>query len=244
MELGNALFGNSRGPVEFPRKIVNSKEWIELMNVLQVEDYHCTIGKYYYDYSASEYKERTNGIIPDEYGGYSLIKDDKIIFQLFPYWWEDCTCGADKENEKLMRKWKKELFTPYQWKTYMAIEEWCDDNCPACQLKTENKNKKEEELIKICTCGNIQKNIRLRKRQEKIKDKIEKFENLEATKYVPHKSDCALCQHNFVYHPDCPDEFWIDWYKYPFRDSYSNKELSEEEIANIFKDCIKEFCTR
>ena len=48
-------------------------------------------------------------------------------------------------------------------------------------------------------------------------------------------------KHNFVYHPNQEDEFWIDWYKYPFRDSYCNKDLNKKEILDIFQDCINQF---
>lgn len=36
-----------------------------------------------------------------------------------------------------------------------------------------------------------------------------------------------------------PTGFTIDWYKYPFRDSYMNKDLSRKELKEIWKDCIK-----
>lgn len=244
MELGNMCFGNSRGPIEVPRELVDSDEWIELMHyVLQVEDYHCALNSdgYYYDYDSREYKKRTNGIVPDKFGGYTLTKNGKIIFQLFPYWWGDCTCGVEQKNNKLFRSWKKELFTPYQWKTYMTFDEWCEDDCPACSWKEENKDKTQEELINICTCGTVKKNIRLKKRKEKINDKIKEFEKREMTQYIDHEKTCALLKHNFIYHPNQPDEFWIDWYKYPFRDSYMNKEMTNEEILKIFTDCINEF---
>lgn len=47
-----------------------------------------------------------------------------------------------------------------------------------------------------------------------------------------HSSTCSLMIHNFVYKPT---GFWIDWYKYPFRDSYMSHDLTEEQILEIFK---------
>lgn len=41
---------------------------------------------------------------------------------------------------------------------------------------------------------------------------------------------------NFIYKPT---GYHIDWYKYPFRDSYANKELSESEFKDIVEQCIK-----
>lgn len=41
---------------------------------------------------------------------------------------------------------------------------------------------------------------------------------------------------NFVYKPE---EIEIRWYKYPMRDSYSNVELTDEQIKNILEICLK-----
>lgn len=61
-----------------------------------------------------------------------------------------------------------------------------------------------------CTCGGNEKNI-------------------ECT------NDCLLMKPNFIYFPD---ETIINWYKYPFRSAYSNKDLKKKEWKNIFKKCI------
>lgn len=240
MELGNLVMGNSRGPIEVDRELVNSKEWEYLVHILlQVEDYHCSIDKkYFQDYKNDlEFKERTNNLLPNKYGGYVCEYNGEIIFEIFPYWWGDCTCGAEEENYKLEKKWKNELFTPYQWKTYMTFEDWCDDACPACSWKKENQDKTKDELLKICNCGIVKKNIRLINRKEKLKDKIKEYERREIEESIPHKEECLLLKHNFVYHPGQEDEFWIDWYKYPFRDSYMNKQLTNDEIKNIWNEC-------
>jgi hypothetical protein len=41
---------------------------------------------------------------------------------------------------------------------------------------------------------------------------------------------------NFLYKPT---GFEIEWYKYAFRASYMNQDLSKEQILDIFKECIK-----
>lgn len=245
MELGNMLFGNSRGSFEVPRSLVDSKEWEELVHFLiQVEDYHCSIDKkYYQDYSTSnlEYKERTSPIPPNEFGGCSLVIDGKEIFSIFPYYWGDCTCGVEEENENLRDKWQKELFTKKEWDTYMSFDDYCKDDCPAYSFKKENINKTEGQLFKLCTCGTMQKNRKLRERKRLLKTKIDEFEKREMNDLLEHKDDCLLLRHNFVYHKGQDDEFVIDWYKYPFRDSYMNIDYDENQIKEIFKDCIKEF---
>lgn len=39
---------------------------------------------------------------------------------------------------------------------------------------------------------------------------------------------------NFVFKPN---GLCIDWYKYPFRDSYSNMELTFDELSHILSEC-------
>jgi hypothetical protein len=39
---------------------------------------------------------------------------------------------------------------------------------------------------------------------------------------------------NFLYKPT---GFEIRWYKYPFRDSYMNQDLTEKEIKAVFRKC-------
>ena len=52
-----------------------------------------------------------------------------------------------------------------------------------------------------------------------------------------HDEGCPCVRHNFIYKPT---GFTIDWYKYPFRDSYMNMNLIEEQIKWIFKKCFIE----
>lgn len=49
------------------------------------------------------------------------------------------------------------------------------------------------------------------------------------------KDKCKLFRPNFRYFPD---DFTINWYKYPFRDSYSNKEVTADYLRKIFRNCI------
>lgn len=49
-----------------------------------------------------------------------------------------------------------------------------------------------------------------------------------------HVEGCPCMRHNFVYKPT---GFAIDWYKYPFRDSYMNQNLSKKEIQVIWTYC-------
>ena len=242
MELGNLIFGNSRGPIEVNFDLVNSKEWEYLVHtLLQVEDYHCYLGDYYQDYSTTALNsiKRTNNLTPNSMGGYTCVVDGEVIFEINPYYWGDCDCGAEEKNIKIERKLKNKIFTPYQWKTYNTYEEYCEDTCPGCDYIKENKDKTPEELDKLCTCGNRAFNRRLIKRKAKLIDKINEFNEKLSLEEVDHTSDCSLVKHNFIYHPGKEDEVWIDWYKYPFRDSYTNCGKDDTYLKEIFIKCSK-----
>ena len=49
-----------------------------------------------------------------------------------------------------------------------------------------------------------------------------------------HSGDCPFVHHNFIYHPT---GFYIDWYKYSFRSSDMNQNLTIREIEDIFDKC-------
>lgn len=51
-----------------------------------------------------------------------------------------------------------------------------------------------------------------------------------------HKEHCSLLKHNFVHNPSGLE---LDWYKYPFRDSYTNLEISTMELRKIFHECAE-----
>lgn len=126
MELGNMIFGNSRGEFEIPRHSGYEHELYRLFSVVQ----------------GVEYEKVDSYCEPFE----------NDIFSLFPYYWGDCTCGINEENDE------------------------------------------------------------------------------------EHKPDCLLLKPNFYYKPD---GLRIEWYKYPLRDSYSNKKLTMKYFINVIDDCIK-----
>ena len=111
-ELGNMVFGNSRGPFEFPdRELVNCDEWSYLLNHLLQMDNHGIMSDYYYDYERQENRKRDNGLEPSKSDGY-ICKDEtgSIIFEIFPYYWDECSCGADQYNTSLEEELKNEFF--------------------------------------------------------------------------------------------------------------------------------------
>lgn len=58
------------------------------------------------------------------------------------------------------------------------------------------------------------------------------------TQFEGHKDECALVVPNFKYKFDNGEEFHIRWYKYPFRDSYSNMPITIGLVDPIFAHCI------
>lgn len=50
-----------------------------------------------------------------------------------------------------------------------------------------------------------------------------------------HKKGCPCIQPNFVFKPS---DFQIQWYKYPFRDSYMNQDYSADMFLFILGVCI------
>jgi len=49
-----------------------------------------------------------------------------------------------------------------------------------------------------------------------------------------HTASCRLIQPNFLYKPT---GFKINWYKYPFRDSYMTPKISAKEWKRILTHC-------
>lgn len=239
MELGNIFFGNSRGFITVDRDLVNHQTWSDLVHkLIQVEDYHCSLSDYYIDYDDPNYltKHRDNRLEATEHGGY-ICKNEKneVIFELFPYWWGDCTCGADEYNEKLYLDLQNKIFTEEEINLMDSYGDPCAYDCPTW----DSNETEDEKLVNICTCGTCKRNLELKQKILKFTNKIEAFEKEFDEQEKIHDKDCLTIKHNFIYHPGQSDEFWIDWYKYPFRDSYMNKNLTIEDIDKVFLDCQK-----
>lgn len=99
MELGNAIFGNSRGKYEFlDRELENSRSWKDLMRTLQADSYGC-LDTQYYDEKLDKYVERDNGLTANEFGGY-VCRDEggEVVFEIFPYYWLNDEKLKEKPN--------------------------------------------------------------------------------------------------------------------------------------------------
>lgn len=85
MELGNLLFGHSRGnyPLIYRQELQSSKEWNKLLDLINCDSY----GIYYGD----DVSHKTS------LEGYKCE-----LFEINPYYWGECDCGAEKIATQLI----------------------------------------------------------------------------------------------------------------------------------------------
>lgn len=63
-------------------------------------------------------------------------------------------------------------------------------------------------------------------------------ENPDGDEVEDHKATCKLVRPNFVYKPLGLE---INWYKYPFRDSYANRKITEAEFEEMLGVLVKTY---
>ena len=216
-ELGNLCFGNSRGNYVLERGIGFEEELFRLFNAYA--------------------SDRDNSW--REYG----VQFENDTFFVFPYYWGDCTCGyaeADNFNEKhanecyhtKKKKIEKEwAIKKGELKEFEKFEYFSEYGLPENERKIYNKE--IEELCKSmglsyphgcavhCNC-----------------DYWERYYNYLNKIGYPNgcKKECLLMRPNFYYKPN---GFEIQWYKYPLRDSYTNKPITLTEFKQIIDKCIE-----
>lgn len=186
MELGNAVFGNSRGECG-----INRDRFGDLFCNL-MERY----GMYYGD----------NGIR-------TIVTD---TFEVRPYYWGDCTCDGEK-----------------------ADEEWAGKNehepkCYITELAELEKTKEEERSLTVEEARPLLKKHNLPEQGWGVHCDCsyeKKWEAFLESRGGYHRSNCECVLPNFLYKPD---NLEINWYKYPLRDSYSNRLFDEQELKDIF----------
>jgi len=205
MELGNMVFGNSRGNFLMKRGVGYENEFQRLTDKLEMDSY------------VEEFENDT--------------------FALFPYYWGECTCGFDNydfEEEHLDTCYQAELlrekisagarYSSY-WEWYEFPESWSWNKKRKVEDKIYKKLTKKYNLpmqgcAVHCTC-----------------DYEQRYEAWLKTIGYPegHHSDCLLVKPNFHYKPT---DFQIQWYKYPFRDSYTNHKITLRDFINIIDECL------
>lgn len=240
MEIGNLIFGNSRG--NFPIK--------------RGKGFERELGRLFDAYAPN----RDNSW--REYG----VEFENDTFAVFPYYWGDCTCGYDEfesgwheqnshqETCYQVRLAKEvaaydqqigyqrpgsvgEIFDshfdvqaeqgPFPGFVVMAMQPKRRDSClydlhDAFEHKVMKRLCKELNLTYPqgcavhCTCD--------------YQERWAAWSNENS-----HRADCLLIKPNFLYKPT---GFEIEWYKYPLRDSYMSENLSLPEFRLIIDRCI------
>lgn len=215
MELGNIIFGNSRG--EYPLDRGNGWEE-ELSRLFDSLDKH-----------------RDNSW--REYG----VHFENDTFYTMPYYWGDCTCGYERvewEFKELHGKdcYQTELrdmkikagFIPNNTLGYWLDppKDWGYDKAQKIEDRIYAKLIKKFKKPKIgcaihCTCD--------------YNDRYAIYCNKNGYPNG-HKLNCMLVRHNFFFKPMA---LAIDWYKYPLRDSYISHNIKLREFRSIIDKCIK-----
>ena len=83
IELGNLLYGNSRGRYVFPdRALADSRSWTGLLDSVHADAGGCLLR------AGRESSRYGNSIVRDAYGGFAFrMPDGTILFEIFPYYW-------------------------------------------------------------------------------------------------------------------------------------------------------------
>ncbi len=154
-----------------------------------------------------------------EYG----VNFENDVFFMMPYYSGDCVCGyEDKEW-----KWEKKnnhregcYQHSYPQQDYsISHSEWLEKHIKPLYKSYGFETESEDwwhGCAMRCSCD-------FNERWEMFLSKNE------------HKSSCKIIKPNFLYKPTA---FEIQWYKYPFRDSYMNINLSVSDFSEIVDKCI------
>jgi len=123
MEIGNLLFGHSRGEYKLEnRDLVNCKDWQELLYVCECDSYGCT----------EDFSHET------ERGGY-----ENDLFCINPYYW-----GEDKNLMEMPNFLYKPTGFEIRWYKYPFRDSYMNQNLTDRQIKVIWK--KCAEYVKNC----------------------------------------------------------------------------------------------
>ena len=159
----------------------------------------------------------------DKYGKY-----ENETFSIFPYWWGDCECDY------------------LNWSAMWARVHEHESRCYQTELRILEK---EHKKIAKDTFGFMDTQV--------VKDLLNyhnlpkqgcavhcdctydmNWENALMERGETHTKECPMTFPNFYYKPT---DLRIEWYKYPFRDSYSNRKFTAEEFLEMMTSCIEAF---
>lgn len=237
VELGNLLFGHSRGEFLIERGVGWERELFRLFDA----------------YAPDRDNSRR------EYG----VEFENDVFAVMPYYWGDCTCGYDEKEYEWFEKNHHEPHC-YQSALREAEREWLAKHPkPRARLYNVSVEEPAPGMVLIATepanCAAAEAWRKWYREKEAFMNKL--YDRLCAeygldrqfgcavhctcnykerwAKFCAendHDKNCPIVKPNFHYKPL---GFEIRWYKYPLRDSYMNMDISLEEFASIIDECIK-----
>lgn len=252
MELGNMIFGHSRGEWSVPRE----KEYENPICALWDE-------------------------VVDRFGKDVLYGDgfSNGVFEIRAYYWGDCNCGFEERWGPKDEKWCAEhehADSCYQTELHARLLAY-DVQSGYAELDARTFGYAQPSLLsgfdvefEHAAPGVAAMVMRSRqddamKEWRKASDARHKFEgalydelckkhgvdrNWGAAVHCTceygrlreewcatddHSPDCALVRPNFLHKPSGLE---LRWYKYPLRDSYMNREVSPREWRTICRECI------
>lgn len=258
MELGNMMFGNSRGEVSVPRTASFEGPWEELCEGINI--------------SYRGYAEQKGHPLENAAG-----EIETPVFVIRAYDWDaDCDCGADDR----MNAWltaNPHGLDCYHTELHARLKSWEDRSgytaTKAVAFETDESPMPGME----CEAEDVAPGVRVMSftprsdaamdayramsaRRRKVEEAL--FDELCARHKVDRRFGCAVhctcgrnqrademwvamgghtdacrfVQPNFLYKPT---SFRINWYKYPFRDSYMSPGISAKEWQKIVRHCIE-----
>lgn len=219
MELGNMVFGNSRGRFEMPRGGGWEHELYRLFDAID----------------RSKHNKRDNSW--RDYG----VDFENETFYTMPYYWGDCNCGYEKVECGF-----KEQHGPDCYHTYvnnkLREKGWKDSTWLHTYLEEPegmpyDKRTKIEDSIRKDACKKYGLSFPFGCAAHCTCDYGDRYAKYCSNSGYPngHLDNCLLVRDNFHFKPD---NIGIQWYKYPLRDSYISHEITLDRFHEIIDICI------
>ena len=231
MELGNLVFGHSRGEYPVPRTDFYYDQLFRLFEAIQP------------DYDSSDGLEYENA-----------------TFETHMYYWGTCVCGYDERKAKWSER-NKHRENCYQTALDLLRGAWLnahpEPEGTALSMRVEQIDI-DSAMISLDPVGASDKWREWYSEKEKFMDSL--YDTLCAefkldrkygcaahctcdyderwAKFLEtndHKPNCPIVRPNFLHKPS---GLVIMWYKYFLRDAYSNKKLSRRMFKKVIDDCI------
>lgn len=210
MELGNIVFGNSRGSHPVDRGMQD--EWYSYMKECGFDSYG------YHEHS-------------DERGIF-----ENAVFRVQPYYWGECECGFDEldwnwsnehnhseecyqselRREMLAAGGRASNYGGVERPSTLTYNQWDKIKDEIYDRLCANHGLGRFGCAVHCTCSHDSDYRHWREENE-------------------HAPSCRIVTANFTHKPS---GFTVKWYKYPLRDSYSSEPLTHKLMRSMWADCI------